>query len=253
MSKTKIALITGGSRGLGKDAALSIAKKGTDVILTYNTNIDAAQEVVTTIEALGRKAVALQLNVKKTETFSSFFEQVQNTLQSNWETTQFDYLVNNAGFGAHAMSTDTTEETFDNLLMVHYKGVYFLTQKAIPMMAEGGGIVNMSTGLTRFAIPGYGAYAAMKGAIEVYTMYLAKELGTKGIRANIIAPGAIDTDFNKAAFTHNPGIVDYIASNTALGRVRRADDIGSVIAFLCSDDAKWVNNQRLEASGGMFL
>lgn len=249
----KIALITGGSRGLGKETALSLAKDGKDIILTYNTNDVAAIEVVKSINSLKQKAVALQLDVTNSQQFESFAAKVANALQENWQTDKLDFLINNAGFGAHALTSDTTEETFDQLLQVHFKGVYFLTQKLLPLIASGGGIVNISTGLTRFALPGYSAYAAMKGAIEVFTKYLAKELGSRGIRANTIAPGAIDNDFNKAAFTHQPEIKDFIASQTALGRVGISEDIGGVIAFLCSERGSWVNAQRLEASGGMFI
>ncbi len=174
-------------------------------------------------------------------------------METNWRRKDFDFLINNAGIDRHSTIDQTTEEAFDELMNVHFKGVYFLTQKLLPLIANGGRIVNTSTGLARFAIPGYAAYASMKGAIEVFTKYLAKELGPRGIAANVVAPGAIETDFTRGAFEHNPGVKDFLASQTALGRVGVPDDIGGVVAFLCSEEGRWVNAQRLEASGGMFL
>lgn len=253
MDTNKIALITGGSRGLGKNAALAIAKKGIDVVITYNSNKDAADEVVAQIEQLGQKAVALQLNTGDHKTFDAFVQQLSSTLNDKWGRTTFDFLVNNAGIGIHASFEQTTEDAFDALMNIHFKGVFFLTQKALPLIADGGRIINISTGLARFALPGYAAYASMKGAIEVFTRYLAKELGAKGIAANVVAPGAIETDFNAAGFDANPQIKPFIASQTALGRVGQPDDIGGVIAFLCTEEARWINAQRIEASGGMFL
>lgn len=250
---TKIAIITGGSRGLGKDTALNLAAAGHDIIFTYHTNKAAAEKTLTAIEQSGQKAAFLQLDVSKMADLKAFPEQVKQLLSEKWNTAKFDFLVNNAGIGAHAMIGQTDEETFDQLMNVQFKGTYFLTQYLLPMMNDGGRIVNISTGLTRFALPGYSAYASMKGAVETFTKYLAKELGERKITANIVAPGAIDNDFNAAAFEHNPGIPKYIASQTALGRVGKSSDIGKVVKFLCSDDAAWVNAQRLEASGGMFL
>jgi NAD(P)-dependent dehydrogenase (short-subunit alcohol dehydrogenase family) len=249
----KIALITGGSRGLGKNAALQLAKKGTDIILTYRSQKEEAIEVVKSIEKLGRKAVALYLDVSKVKEMDAFAHQIKTSLQENWNRQSFDFLINNAGISAHSLIGQTSEQTFDELMNVHFKGVYFLTEKLLPFIANYGRIINISTGLTRFAIPGYAAYAAMKGAIEVFTKYLAKELGQRGITANAIAPGAIETDFTKGAFEANPQIKQFIASQTALGRVGEPDDIGGVVAFLCSEEGKWVNAQRLEVSGGMFL
>ncbi|MFD2246352.1 SDR family NAD(P)-dependent oxidoreductase [Pontibacter ruber] len=249
----KIALITGGSRGLGKNAALRLAQKGTNIILTYLTQQDEANKVVAEIEALGQKAVALQLDVADVKSFDSFTEQVLQVLQDNWGTDKFDFLVNNAGIGATIPIADATEEAFDNLMDVHFKGVYFLTQKALPLLNDGGRIINLSTGTTRFCVPGYSMYASMKGAIETFTKYLAKELGSRGITANVLAPGAIETDFNNAAIRNNPQVKGFLASQTALGRVGEAEDIGGIIAFLCSEDARWINAQRIEASGGMFL
>ncbi|HLA54617.1 MAG TPA: SDR family oxidoreductase [Flavobacterium sp.] len=248
----KIALVTGGSRGLGKNIALRLASKGHDLIITYRSQKEEADAVVSEIEKLGQKAVALQLDVAVSSTFESFISEVSKTLQDKWHRNSFDFLVNNAGIGIHKPIELTTEEDFDTLFNIQFKGVYFLTQKSIPLLADGGRIVNISTGLTRFSTPGYSAYASMKGAIEVFTRYLAKELGTRGIAANVVAPGIIHTDFTKAAFS-NEGMETFINSVTALGRAGQPDDIGGVVAFLCSEDGRWVNAQRIEASGGMFI
>jgi len=253
MAQTQIALVTGGSRGLGRDMALSLAKKGTGVILTYLSRQEEAAAVVKEIEQLGVKAAALQLNVADSKTFAAFTQAVATTLSQTFGTDKFNYLVNNAGIGVHASFTDTTEEQFDTLVNIHLKAPFFLTQQLLPLMQDGGGIVNVSTGLARFSLPGYAAYAAMKGGIETLTRYQAKELGARGIRSNVVAPGAIETDFGGGAVRDNAQLNQIIASQTALGRVGKPDDIGSVVAFLCSADAKWVNAQRLEASGGMFL
>jgi NAD(P)-dependent dehydrogenase (short-subunit alcohol dehydrogenase family) len=249
----KIALVTGGSRGLGKDQALRLAEYGSDIILTYRSQSEEANKVVNAIREQGRKAEALPLDVAEISSLDSFFAQVKAHLQQQWQRDTFDFLINNAGIGAHAMIGNVDEKTFDLLNDIQLKGPYFLTQKALPLLADGGRIINISTGLTRFSLPGYSAYAAMKGAMEVFTHYLAKELGVRGITANVVAPGAIDTDFNKSAFAHNPQIKQMIASQTALGRVGEAEDVGGVVAFLCTDDARWINAQRIEASGGMFL
>ncbi|UII75491.1 SDR family oxidoreductase [Flagellimonas sp. HMM57] len=253
MDTTKIALITGGSRGLGKDMALNIAKKGLGVVITYNANKDAANDVLNEIAASGGKATALQLDTRKVSAFNDFKTTLLKTLKTEFKTNKIDFLINNAGFGYNASITETTEEGFDNLMNVHLKGVYFLTQTLLEAMNDGGGVINISSGLARFSFPGYAAYAVMKGAIEVFTRYLAKELGERKIKANTVAPGAIDTDFNKERFEKSPQVVDMIASLTALGRIGESDDIGSVVAFLCTEDAKWVNGQRIEASGGMFV
>lgn len=249
----KIALVTGASRGLGKNMALSMANAGLDVIVTYNSKSDEAEQVVRQIHDLGRRAAALQLDVGKIASFTGFTQKLSEQLQATWGVDKIDFLVNNAGVSGTAPLAETTEAQFDELLAIHFKGAFFLTQKLLPLMNDKGGIVNVSTGLTRFAIPGFGAYASMKGAIETYTKYLAKELGPRGIRANLVAPGAIDTDFNKAALNEHPEMRAYIGSQTALGRIGVAEDIGSVVAFLCTENARWVNAQRLEASGGMFL
>jgi len=251
--KGKIALVTGGSRGLGKNEALAIAGLGGDLIITYRSKEAEAQETVRAIEALGRKAIALQLDVANTKSFDSFFSQVKEELQRVWHRDSFDFLVNNAGIERAGLIESISEEDVDDLINVHFKGTFFVTQKALPLMADGGSIVNTSSGLARFSIPGYGAYAAMKSAVDTLTRYLAKELGSRGINANTVAPGAIDTDFNAAAFENNPHMRDIIAQNTALGRVGMPDDIGGVVAMLLTDGAKWINAQRVEASGGMFV
>jgi len=251
--KTKIALVTGASRGLGKNTALTLARKGVDVIVTYHNSEEDAQNVVSAIADLGAQAVALQLDTSNTKTFDGFAEQVKQSLQDKWQTEHFDFLVNNAGVGVYASFADTTEDDFDRLMNIHVKGVFFLTQKLLPLINDGGRIVNISSGLARFALPGYAAYASMKGAIEVLTRYMAKELGQRQIAANVVAPGAIETDFNGGAVRDNPEINSFIASQTALGRVGLPDDIGGAIASLLSAENRWINGQRIEVSGGMFL
>jgi len=250
---SKIALVTGGSRGLGKNMALSLARKGLDVILTYNSKKEEAQEVVREIEQLGQKAAALQLNVGESGTFDAFIEKVRSVLAGTFKASAIDFLINNAGIGIRVPYEETTEAQFDTLSNIQLKGPFLLTQKALPVIADGGGIINVSTGVARFAFPGYAAYAAMKGAMEVLTRYQAKELGQRGIRSNIIAPGAIETDFGGGAARDNAEVNSFISSVTALGRVGLPDDIGGVVAFLCTDDAKWINAQRIEVSGGMML
>ncbi len=253
MSTPKIALITGGSRGLGKNMALSLAANGFDILLTYHSKQAEAEAVVAEIQTHGRKAAALQLDAGNASTFDAFFGQVQAALRATFQAEQFNCLVNNAGTGLHAAFAETTEAQFDEMVAIHLKGPFFLTQKALPLLADGGRIVNISSGLARFSLPGSSAYAAMKGAIEVLTRYQAKELGARGITANVVAPGAIETDFGGGAVRDNAQLNAFVAGQTALGRVGQPDDIGGVVAFLCSDEAKWVNAQRLEASGGMFL
>ena len=251
--KTKIALVTGASRGLGENTALTLARKGVDVIVTYHNSEEDAQNVVSAIADLGTQAVALQLDTSNTKTFDGFAEQVKQSLQEKWQTEHFDFLVNNAGVGVYASFADTTEDDFDRLMNIHVKGVFFLTQKLLPLINDGGRIVNISSGLARFALPGYAAYASMKGAIEVLTRYMAKELGQRQIAVNVVAPGAIETDFNGGAVRENPEINSFIASQTALGRVGLPDDIGGAIASLLSAENRWINGQRIEVSGGMFL
>ncbi len=250
---SKIALVTGGSRGLGRDMALSLARKGNDVLLTYNTNKEEADKVVSEIQSLGQKAAAFQLDTGNVASFNDFWEKVAAHLQQHTGKPNFDFLVNNAGTALYALFADTTEEQFDTVINIHYKGVFFLTQKALPYLNDGGAIVNISSGLARFAFPGSSAYGATKGAVEGLTRYLARELGARGIRANIVAPGPIATDFGGGRVRDDEELNGHLSAATALGRVGRADDIGSVVAFLCSDDAKWVNGQRIEASGGINL
>lgn len=242
----KIALVTGGSRGLGRNMALSLSQKGIDVILTYNSKKEEALAVVAEIEQQGCKAAALQLNTGDVKSFNAFFTYLREQLKNTFNAERFDFLVNNAGIGIYASFADTTEEQFDQLLNIHFKGVYFLTQKALPFINDGGRIVNLSSGLARFSMPNYSAYAAMKGAIETLTKYMAKELGFRGIAVNVIAPGAIETDFGGGVVRDNADVNKHIASITALGRVGLPNDIGGVVAFLCSDDARWINAQRIE-------
>lgn len=251
--KSKIALVTGGSGGLGKDSALRLAEKGFDVILTYNTRPQEAKAVVAEIESKGQKAAALHFDVGNLKGFDNFIQQVSELLKTKWQTNNFDYLINNAGVGATIPFMNATEEDFDRLMNIHLKGVYFLTQKALAIMNDEGGIINLSTGTTRFTNPGYSIYASMKGGIEVFTKYLAKELGPRKITANVIAPGPIETDFNNAVIRSNPERKTFLAAQTALGRVGQATDIGGIVAFLCTPDARWINGQRIEATGGINL
>jgi len=248
-----IVLVTGGSRGLGKSTALHLAKQGHGVILTYRSKQAEAAEVVAQIEAMGQIAVALPLDVSNSSSFAAFAAQVREVLLAQWGSSTFNALINNAGTGAHASLMDTTEAQFDDMVNIHLKGVFFLTQKLLPLMADGGRIVNLSSGLTRFALPGYAAYAAMKGAVEVLTRYMAKELGARGIAVNTVAPGASATDFGGGAVRDTPQLNTFVASQTALGRVGEADDIGAMVASLVSPDNRWVNAQRIEVSGGMFV
>jgi NAD(P)-dependent dehydrogenase (short-subunit alcohol dehydrogenase family) len=250
---TKIALVTGGSRGLGKNMAIAIAKKGLDVIITYNSKKEEADAVVKEIKSLGQKGASLQLNVADSGTFNSFFEEVKATLKNTFKTDKFDFLINNAGIGIYNSFIGTTEAEFDQLNNIQFKGPFFITQKALHVMNDGGGIINISTGLARFSSPGYAAYASMKGAIETLTKYQAKELGERQIKVNVVAPGAIETDFGGGVVRDNEQLNQTLASITALGRVGLPDDIGGVVAFLCTEDARWINAQRIEVSGGMNL
>ena len=253
MTQNKIALLTGGSRGLGKDMALQLAQKGIDVIITYNSKKDEALAVVAAIEQAGQKAAALQLNTGDIKSFDAFIAELKNVLAHTFNATAFDFLINNAGVGVHALISGTTEDQFDALMNIHFKGVFFLTQKALPIINDGGRIINLSSGLARFSMAGYAAYAAMKGAIETLTKYMAKELGSRGIAVNVVAPGAIETDFGGGAVRDNADLNKMVAGITALGRVGLPGDIGGVVAFLCTEDAKWINGQRIEVSGGMNL
>lgn len=248
-----IAIITGGSRGLGKAMAMDVAAKGHDVILTYNSKRAEAEAVVAAIEKGGRKAVALQLDVSDSKSFAAFREAVKETLKQVWKREDFNFLVNNAGFGIYAPFTETTEEQFDQLVNVHFKGTFFLTQTLLPLMVDGGRIVNISSGLARFSSPGYSVYGAVKGALEVLTRYMAFELGQRGIVVNAVAPGAIATDFGGGVVRDNKEVNQFLASQTALGRVGQPEDIGGVVAALLSEGTGWINGQRIEISGGMSL
>jgi NAD(P)-dependent dehydrogenase (short-subunit alcohol dehydrogenase family) len=249
----KIALITGGSRGLGRNTAESLARKGVDSVITYNSRADEAKKVVAAIEAEGRKAVALQLDTGDVNSFAGFALTLKRTLKETWRREHFDFLVNNAGTSHHNSIEMTTEAEFDALYNVHLKGVFFLTQKLLPLINDGGRIVNLSSGLTRIIMPGSAPYASMKGAVETLTKYMAKELGPRRIAVNVVAPGAIETDFSGGLVRDNPDLNKYIAGLTALGRVGKPDDIGPMIASLLSDDNRWVNAQRVEASGGQSI
>ncbi|WP_439636186.1 SDR family NAD(P)-dependent oxidoreductase [Oceanicaulis sp.] len=248
-----IALVTGGSRGLGRDMALKLAQSGHDVLLTYVSNAGAAETVVSEITALGRRAHALPLDVADAQAFPAFFETVRAALRSVFDAERFDYLVNNAGVGLNTPFQETTVEDFDLMMNVHLKSAFFLTQGALELLNNGGGVVNISSGLTRFSYPGYDAYATMKGGVETLTKYMAKSLGARGIRVNVLAPGAIETDFNSGAVRDTPDLNQALAAQTALGRVGVPEDVGGVVAFLCSDEARWITGTRIEASGGMFL
>jgi NAD(P)-dependent dehydrogenase (short-subunit alcohol dehydrogenase family) len=251
--KNKIALITGGSRGLGRNMALAVAKKGLDVVITYNANKAAADDVVAQIKELGQSAVAFQLDTSNTAQFDGFVRELTAQLEKENGHANIDYLVNNAGTALYSPITDTTEEQMEAIFNIHCKGVFFLTQKMLPHMNDGGGIVNISSGLTRISMPGSSVYGSLKAAVETLTRYMAKELGGRKIRANVVAPGAIATDFGGGRVRDNQELNDQIASFTALGRVGLPDDIGGVVAFLCSDEAFWVNAQRIEVSGGQAI
>ncbi|RRB07392.1 SDR family NAD(P)-dependent oxidoreductase [Larkinella rosea] len=252
-SQPKIALVTGGSRGLGKNMALSLAEKGIDVVLTYNSQKDDAMAVVAEIEKTGHKAATLQLNTGDVKSFDGFLNELKTVLKETFKTDHFDFLVNNAGIGLHKPFAETSEDDFDRLMNIHFKGVYFLTQKSLPLLNDGGRIINISTGLARFTMAGTSAYASMKGAIETLTRYLAKELGARGIAVNTVAPGAIETDFSGGSVRDNAQVNAFVSGVTALGRAGLPDDIGGVVAFLCTEGARWINGQRIEVSGGMNL
>lgn len=249
---TKIALITGGSRGMGRNTATNLARRGVDVLFTYRANQTEAETLIREIEMMGRKAAAFRLDTGDLRTFDGFVTDVQKTLQS-WDANRFDYLVNNAGNSQHISFDKVTEADFDAVVNVHFKGVFFLTQKLLPLLNDGGRIVNLSSGLTRVSVPGSSAYAAAKGAIEVLTSYLAKELGSRRITANVVAPGPIQTDFSGGMVRDNPEVNKQVSAMTALGRPGVADDVGPMIAALLSDENRWVNAQRIEVSGGLAL
>ena len=249
----KIALVTGGSRGLGKSTVLHLAQNGMDSILTYHSKEDEARQVVDMVEQTGRKAVALQLDTGNVKGFVGFTNQIKRVLQKHWQCDRFDFLVNNAGIGLNIAFSETTEEQFDRLMNINFKGVFFLTQALLPLIADGGRIVNISSGLARFSLPGHSAYAATKGALDVLTRYLAKELGERRICVNTVAPGAIETDFGGGTVRDNQEVNAFIASQTALGRVGLPDDIGAMIALLLCEGNRWINGQRIEVSGGIYL
>jgi NAD(P)-dependent dehydrogenase (short-subunit alcohol dehydrogenase family) len=250
---TRIALITGASRGLGRSMALHLAETGVDVVGTYRSNRDEAGDVAREVEARGRRAAMLPLDVGRSGTFAAFAEALAGTLGEVFGRQSFDFLVNNAGFGVHAAVAETTEEQFDELVAVHLKGPFFLTQRLLPLLADGGRILNVSTGLARFALPGHAAYAAAKGGVEVLTRYLARELGPRGITANVIAPGAIETDFGGGVVRDVPDVNRHVASTIPLGRVGQPDDVGAAVAALLSDGMGWMNGVRVEVSGGQNL
>jgi len=252
-NENKVALITGGSRGLGRDMAIQLAKKNFDIIITFNNNREAANKVVNEVKAVGKKAVALQLDTSNSKGFDAFVNQVKERLTVDFNAQQIHALVNNAGTGLYASFESTTESQFDDMVNIHLKAAYFLSQKMLPVLSDGGSIVNISSGLARFSNRNYSAYAIMKAAIESLSRYQALELGGRKIRVNTVAPGAIETDFAGGHVRDSKEINSMIAGGTALGRVGLPDDIGSVVAFLCNEDAKWVNAQRIEVSGGFFI
>lgn len=250
---TKIVLITGGSRGLGKNMALKLAAKGRDIIVTYHSRQAEAEATVAEIIALGRKAAALQLDIQQSTQFPAFAQKLQILLQRTWSKSRFDYLVNNAGSGVFKPFMETTADDFDRMVSEHIKAPYFLSQALLPLMNDEGRILNISSGLTRMVMPGYSAYAIMKTAVEAFTSYLAKEISPRRIRVNTLAPGAIETDFGGGVVRDNKDLNQHIASVTALGRVGMPDDIGGAAAAILDDDAGWINAQRIEASGGQGL
>ncbi|ODM55153.1 short-chain dehydrogenase [Elizabethkingia meningoseptica] len=253
MTQNKIALVTGGSRGLGRNAAIKIAQKGIDVVITYFSNEEKANEVVDEIRKLGRKSVAIKIDTSNTKEFRSFVTEFTSYLTREYGAAKFDFLINNAGTGGNKAFADAREDEFDAFVNIHYKGVYFLTQKLLPYLNDGGSIVNISSGLARFSHPNTSMYASVKGAIEVVTRIWAVEFGQRGIKVNVVAPGAVGTDFNGGVVRDNEKISEMISGITALGRAGVPDDIGGVIAFLCTEDARWINGQRIEVSGGMHL
>lgn len=252
-TKNRIALITGGSRGLGKDMALAIAKKGIDIVITYNSNKEAADEVINQVKSLGQNAAAFQLDTRNIKAFDLFVTQLTDHLNKETGSSNIDFLINNAGTALYAPVAATTEEQMDEIFNIHYKGVFFLTQKLLPFLNNGGGIINISSGLTRITMPGSSVYASMKTAVETLSRYMAKELGERKIRVNVVAPGAIATDFGGGRVRDNKELNEQITSFTALGRVGLPGDIGGVVAFLCTNDAFWINAQRIEVSGGQAI
>ena len=252
MMTDKIAIITGGSRGLGRNTAVNLARRGVDILFTYRASEKEAESLIREVEAMGRKAASFALDTGEVRALDGFVANVRKTLQA-WSRDRFDYLVNNAGNSQHINIDQVTEADFDAVVNVHFKGVFFLTQKLLPLINDGGRIVNISSALARVSSPGSSVYGAAKGAVEVLTRYLAKELGPRGITANVVAPGAIQTDFSGGMVRDNPEVNKMVAGMTALGRAGVPDDIGPMIAALLSDENRWVNGQRIEVSGGMAL
>ena len=249
----KIALVTGGSRGLGKEMALRLAQAGYNVVITYLSQKEAAERVVKEIETMGKEASALSFDANNTAALKDFVNQFKQTLEAKWNASKFDFLINNAGMGATIPFAEATEADFDRFMNVHFKSVYFLTQQLLPLINDGGRIINISSGTTRFSTPGYSLYSSMKGAVEVFTRGVAKEVGARGITANVVAPGPVETDFNNGGNRDIPERKKFLASRAALGRVGLVKDIGGVIAFLCSEDGGWISGQRIEVSGGINL
>ena len=253
LPSNKVALVTGGSRGIGKDIALSLAKMGVGIVLTYQSNKMEGDRVAKEIRASGGLAVALHLDVAVTSTFDSFLDQLKGILPEMFGAENIDFLINNAGFGRAIPIEKLTESDFDSFVNAHFKGVVFLTQKALTMMNDGGGIVFITAAADRYNVPAYAVYGACKGAVEVFSRYVAKEYGPRSIRANTVAPGGIVTDFNNAAIRNNPQAQQWIIAQTPMGRLGETHDIGGLVALLCSDDARWLTGQRLEATGGFNL
>jgi NAD(P)-dependent dehydrogenase (short-subunit alcohol dehydrogenase family) len=252
-AEMKIAVVTGASSGIGRSAAIRIAERGTGVVLTYNANSEGAEEAVAAIEANGGSAIALPLDVGQTEAFPSFADRLSGEIEERWGGTKFDYLVNNAGFGQMSMFEETTEELYERFHQVILKGPYFLTQRLLPLLADGGAIVNTTSTSALHPEAGYSAYAVMKGGLVVFTQYLAKELGARGIRVNSVAPGPTRTRISDDAFDRFPEVIPPLVERTTLGRMGEPDDIGKVIATLLSDDCGWVTAENIEASGGFDL
>lgn len=252
-SENRIALVTGSSRGLGRNMVEHLARRGVGVVITYRSNQAEAETVAAEARQAGVKAAVLRLDAADSSSFAAFAEQLRQVLREEWQRDSFDYLVNNAGIGTNASFAETSEAQFDELFRIHLKGPYFLTQTLLPLIADGGRILNVSSGLARFSLPGYSAYAAMKGGVEVMTRYMAKELGARGIAVNTLAPGAIETDFGGGAVRDNAQIKQFVASVTSLGRAGQPDDVGGAVAALLSEGGRWINGQRIEVSGGMFL
>ena len=253
MSESKIALITGGSRGLGKEMALNLSAAGYRVVITYHTHRTGAEEVLNTIHEMGGKAAAIPIDLENQSAISGFVVELSRVLREEFATERLDVLINNAGMGATIPFEKVTEDDFDRFMQVHLKSVFFLTQQIVPLLNDGGRVIQISSGTTRFCVPGYSIYAMMKGGVEVFTRYLAKELGARGITVNVVAPGPVETDFNNASLRNNPDRKMAAIQMAALGRVAQPDDIASVIRFLCSDDSRWITGQRIEVSGGITL